>query len=138
MEALSSRDVCGGFEVAQKLQQEGRLTDIVVIALGTNGPLLDYEPYATGMQNLLNLLGSERQIFWITVYCSYSQWMAMNNQYLAELANSRPNFHLIDWYPIAVNNPELLESDGTHPNLKGAVEYAKLIQNALAQELSPK
>ena len=136
IDALSSRDVCGGFETAQRLQQEGKLSDIVVIALGTNGPLLEHEPYASGMQNLLAVLGTERQIFWITVYCSYSQWMAMNNKYLAELEQTRPNFHLIDWYPLAKSNPEWLHSDGTHPNMEGAIQYAKLIHDTLAQKLS--
>ena len=136
IDALSSRDVCGGFETAQQLQQEGKLSDIVVVALGTNGPLLEHEPYAEGMQNLLNVLGTERQIYWITVYCSYSQWMAMNNQYLAELEQTRPNFHLIDWYPLAKSHPEWLHSDGTHPNMDGAVQYAKLIHDTLAQKLS--
>ena len=135
IDALSSRNVCEGFEVAQQLQQTGQLSDVVVVALGTNGPLLEYEPYASGMQNLLKVLGTERQIFWVTVYCSYSEWMAMNNQYLAELEKTRPNFHLIDWYPLALNNPAWLYSDGTHPNMDGAIQYAKLIHDTLAQTL---
>ena len=85
---------------------------------------------------MLELLGTERQIFWITCYCSYSQWMAMNNQYLAELEQTRPNFHLIDWYPLAKSNPDWLHSDGTHPNMDGAMQYAKLIHDTLAQKLS--
>jgi len=136
IDALSSRNVCEGFEVAQKLQAEGKLGDVVVVALGTNGPLLDYEPFASGMQNLLNVLGTERQIFWITVYCSYSQWMAMNNEYLAELAQTRPNFHLIDWYPVAINHYEWLEPDNTHINMYGCPHYAKLIHDTLTQVLS--
>ncbi len=136
VDALSNRDVRGGFEAAQQLKQEGKLSDIVVIALGTNGPLLEHEPYASGMQNLLRVLGSDRQIFWITVYCSYSEWMRMNNQYLAELARTRPNFHLIDWYPLASTHPDLLQSDGTHPSMDGAVEYAQLIHDTLEQYLN--
>lgn len=137
IDALSSRDVCGGYETAKKLAQEGKLGEIVVIALGTNGPLLKHEPYASGMQNLLNVLGTERQIFWVTTYCSYSQWMKMNNQYLAELEQSRPNFHRIDWYPLAKGNPSWLHSDGTHPNIKGATQYAKLIHETLTKTLAP-
>ena len=135
VDALSNRDVCGGFETAQKLKQEGKLGDIVVIALGTNGPLLEHEPYASGMQNMLQVLGNDRQIFWITVYCSYSEWMRMNNQYLAELERTRPNFHLIDWYPLAADNPEWLLPDGTHPSMEGVGQYAKLIHDTLEQEL---
>ena len=136
VDAKGSRDVCGGFDIAQKLQQEGYLRDIVVVALGTNGPLLEYEPYASGMQNLLNLLGNDRQVYWVTVYCSYSEWMSMNNQYLAELEKVRPNFHLIDWYFLAVSHPEWLYDDGTHLTPDGAEQYAKLIQDTLAQKLS--
>lgn len=135
IDAKVSRDVCEGLEVAYRLQQEGRLSDIVVIALGTNGPLVNYEPYAGDTNKLLELLGTQRQVFWITVYCSYSEWMAMNNQYLAQLEQTRPNFHLIDWYPLAVSNPDWLYSDGTHPNMEGAYQYAKLIKDTLAQKL---
>ena len=136
IDALSSRDVCEGAEVAQRLQQEGILRDTVVVALGTNGPLLEHEPYASGMQKLLEVLGTERQIFWVTVYCSYSEWMAMNNKYLAELEQSRPNFHLIDWYPLALNNPDWLYSDGTHLNMDGIYKYAQFIHDSLAQKFS--
>ena len=136
VDALACRDACGGFETAKKLANENKLGDIVVVALGTNGPLLKHEPYASGMQNLLNVLGTERQIYWISVYCSYSQWMQMNNQYLAELSKARPNFHVIDWYPLARSHPDWLYSDGTHPNLTGAKQYAKLIHDTLAKEIS--
>lgn len=136
VDALACRDVCGGFETAQKLAAENKLGNIVVIALGTNGPLLKYEPYASGMQNLLNVLGTERQIYWISVYCSYSQWMQMNNQYLAELSKARANFHVIDWYPLARSHPDWLYSDGTHPNLTGAEQYAKLIHDTLVKKIS--
>lgn len=138
IDALSSRNVCDGADVAESLQQEGRLSDIVVVALGTNGPLLEYEPYKSGMEKLLNVLGTQREIFWITVYCSYSEWMAMNNQYLAELEKARPNFHLVDWYPLAVSNPDWLYPDGTHPNPEGAFQYARLIRDTLSQNLLEK
>ena len=135
MDAKSSRDIGEGLAVARNLLQEGKLSDVVVIALGTNGPLLEHEPYKTDMQEMLKLLGTERQIFWLSVYCSYSQWMAMNNQYLNELQQTRPNFHVIDWYPLALNHPEWLQADGTHPNADGEVQYANLIHDALAKEL---
>ena len=131
IDAKGSRDVCGGFEAARKLQWEGKLTDVVIVELGTNGPLLKHEPYATGTQNLLELLGTERQIYWVTVYCSYSQWMAMNNNYIWELSKTRPNIKVIDWYSLAVEHPEWFP-DGVHPNLTGAKQFAKLLHDSLA------
>lgn len=131
IDAKGSRDVCGGFEAAQRLQQEGKLSDVVIVELGTNGPLLKHEPYASGTQNLLELLGTERQIFWVTVYCSYSQWMEMNNNYIWELSSMYPNITVIDWYSLAVEHPEWFP-DGVHPNLAGARQFARLLHDALA------
>ena len=130
IDAKGSRDVCGGFDAAQKLQAEGELSDVVVIELGTNGPLLKHEPYATGTQNLLKLLGNKRQIFWVTTYCSYSQWMKMNNKYIWELSKKRPNIIVIDWYALASSHPEWFK-DGVHPNMEGARQFAKLLRRSL-------
>ena len=131
IDAKGSRDVCGGFDAAQKLQWAGNLSDVVIVELGTNGPLLKHEPYASGTQKLLQLLGTERQIYWVTVYCSYSQWMKMNNDYIWELSKTRPNIKVIDWYALAVQHPEWFP-DGVHPNVEGARNFAKLLHDALA------
>ena len=133
IDAKGSRDVCGGFEAAKKLEWEGKLGNVVIVELGTNGPLLNLEPYASGTQNLLDLLGTERQIFWVTVYCSYSQWMAMNNKYIWELSLARKNITVIDWYALAVEHPEWFP-DGVHPNLEGARNFAKLLRYSLEEK----
>lgn len=133
IDAKGSRDVCGGFEAARRLQAEGNLSDVVIVELGTNGPLLNYEPYATGTKNLLELLGTERQIFWVTVYCSYSQWMDMNNNYIWELSAENPRLTVIDWYSLAVSHPEWFP-DGVHPNLEGARQFAKLLRESLEEK----
>ena len=137
IDAKGSRDVVGGFEAATKLEAEGNLSNVVIVELGTNGPLLKHEPYATGTQNLLELLGTERQIFWVTVYCSYSQWMKMNNEYIWELAATRPNITVIDWYSLAVEHPEWFP-DGVHPNMDGAKNFAKLLREALEAKYGAK
>ena len=133
IDAKGSRDVCGGFEAAQRLQQNGMLSDVVIVELGTNGPLLNHEPYASGTQNLLVLLGTERQIFWVTVYCSYSQWMAMNNDFIWELSKTRPNITVIDWYSLSIEHPEWFP-DGVHPNMEGARNFAKRLREALEEK----
>lgn len=133
IDAKGSRDVCGGFEAAQRLDWEGNLTDVVIVELGTNGPLLNHEPYASGTQNLLELLGTERKIFWVTVYCSYSQWMNMNNEYIWQLAAERPNIKVIDWYSLSIQHPEWFP-DGVHPTVEGARNFARLLREALEDE----
>ena len=133
IEAKGSRDVCGGFEAATKLQQEGKLSDVVIVELGTNGSLVNPGYYSTGTQNLLQLLGTERQIFWVTVYCSYSQYMKANNQFIWELSQTYPNITVIDWYSLAVQHPEWFP-DGVHPNLEGARNFAKLLRYSLEEK----
>jgi len=53
IDAKGSRDVCGGFEAAQKLQQEGKLSDIVIVELGTN-PFLSTSKRLNANNNLLS------------------------------------------------------------------------------------
>ena len=137
IDAKGSRDVCGGFEAAKRLEQEGKLSDVVIVELGTNGPLLNYEPYASGTQDLLNLLGTDRQIFWVTVYCSYSQWMDMNNQYIWELSEKYPNITVIDWYSLSIAHTEWFP-DGVHPNLEGARNFAIMLREALEAKYGEK
>ena len=79
--------------------------------------------------------GTERQIFWVTTYCSYSQWMNMNNDFIWELSYTRPNITVIDWYSLAVNHPEWFP-DGVHPNLSGARAFAKLLHDELEKKFS--
>ena len=136
IDAKGSRDICGGFEAARRLEQQGTLSDVVIVELGTNGPLLNHEPYASGTQNILQLLGTDRQIFWVTTYCSYSQWMNMNNAFIWELSKTRPNIKVIDWYSLAIEHPEWFP-DGVHPNLTGAREFAKMLKRALEEFYAP-
>jgi hypothetical protein len=49
------------------------------------------------------------------------------NRVVAEFAASRPGTQVPDWASIAVNHPELMQSDGLHPTEEGADYRAQLI-----------
>jgi hypothetical protein len=49
------------------------------------------------------------------------------NRVVAEFAASRPGTQVPDWESIAVNHPELMQSDGLHPTEEGADYRAQLI-----------
>ena len=132
IEAKGSRDVVGGYEAAKALSDAGTLGNVVIVELGTNGSLVQQGGYADGTKNLLSVLGN-RQIFWVTVYCSYSQYMKDNNNYIKNLANSNSNVDVIDWYSLAVNNTSWFP-DGVHPTAEGARNLAKLMKDALAKK----
>ena len=126
----------GGIEAAQSLAAQGRLGSIVVVSLGTNGPLAAGERYVEQTQGLLKLLGSSRRIFWVNVYAPHLSWQDPNNEYIRKMAAENKNVTVIDWYGLVSKHPEWLSGDGVHPNDAGTEQYAKLVHDALAEALA--
>ena len=136
VDAEVSRYVGGGIEAAEQLAAQGRLGNVVVVSLGTNGPIADGERYIEQTQALLKLLGPERRIFWVNVYAPHLAWQDTNNAYIKKLAAERQNVMVIDWYSLISKHPEWLSGDGVHPNDAGTEQYAKLVHDALAEALA--
>lgn len=135
VDAEVSRYVGGGLEAAKAFESQGKLGNLVVIALGTNGPIAGYERYEVQTRQLLEYLGNERHIFWVNVYCPHLTWQETNNSYIKKLAAEHGNVHEIDWYGLISQHPEWLTEDGIHPNSEGRVQYARLIHDRIEQVL---
>ena len=138
IDAEVSRYVGGGIEAAQDMDAQGRLGNIVVIALGTNGPIAGQERYEVQSRQLLECLGPNRHIFWVNVYCPDLTWQNTNNDYINQMTAAHPNVHAVDWYGLVSQHPEWLSGDGIHPNDDGTVQYANLIHDRMVQVLSKK
>ena len=82
VDAEVSRYVGGGLDAAKAFEAQGRLGNLVVIALGTNGPIAGYERYEVQTRQLLDYLGNSRHIFWVNVYCPHLTWQETNNNYI--------------------------------------------------------
>ena len=136
VDAEVSRYVGGGLDAAKAFEAQGRLGNLVVIALGTNGPIAGYERYEVQTRQLLEYLGNSRHIFWVNVYCPHLTWQETNNNYIKKLASEHGNVHEIDWYSLISQHPEWLTEDGIHPNSEGRVQYAKLIRDRIEQVLA--
>ena len=136
VDAEVSRYVGGGIEAAQSLAAQGRLGSVVVVSLGTNGPLAAGDRYVEQTQGLLKLLGSSRRIFWVNVYAPHLSWQDPNNEYIRKMAAENKNVTVIDWYGLVSKHPEWLSGDGVHPNDAGTEQYAKLVHDALAEALA--
>lgn len=133
IDAKVSRYVGAGLEIAQKIDSMGLLGNTVVISLGTNGPL-DGQ-YEEETKALLNYLGPDRHIFWVTVHCPATGWQDSNNAYLRQIAEQYPNVTLVDWQAEVTKHPEWLGGDNIHPNNEGTKAYAGLIHDAIAAEM---
>lgn len=136
VDAEVSRYVGGGLDAAKAFEAQGRLGNLVVIALGTNGPIAGYERYEVQTRQLLEYLGDSRHIFWVNVYCPHLTWQETNNNYIKKLAAEHGNLHEVDWYGLISQHPEWLTEDGIHPNSEGRVQYAKLIHDRIEQVLA--
>lgn len=136
VDAEVSRYVGGGLDAAKAFEAQGRLGNLVVIALGTNGPIAGYERYEVQTRQLLEYLGNSRHIFWVNVYCPHLTWQETNNNYIKKMAAEHGNVHEVDWYGLISQHPEWLTEDGIHPNSEGRVQYAKLIHDRIEQVLA--
>ncbi|MGN0937904.1 MAG: acyltransferase family protein [Selenomonas sp.] len=136
IDAEVSRYVGGGLEAAKALAAQGHLGNIVVIALGTNGPIAGYERYAVQTNELLEYLGPNRHIFWVNVYCPKLTWQQVNNDCIRDMPIAHPNVTVIDWYSLVKDHPEWLTSDGIHPNDEGIKAYANLVHDTIVKTLA--
>lgn len=131
-------DVCryvgGGIPVAEELLAAGRLGNIVVVALGTNGPICGAERYEEQTVTLLELLKG-RRVFWVNTYGADIDWIKPNNDYIAAMPQRWPNVRAVDWHGRVSGHPEWLSGDGVHPNDDGVEQYAGLLKETIEREL---
>ena len=133
IDAKVSRYVGAGLGIAKQFEANQQLGDVVLIGLGTNGPITGY--YEGETKALLNYLGPNRQIFWVNNYAPGIQWIEGNNAYLKQLDREYPNLHIIDWASLAAKHRDWLGDDGIHPNDTGVKEYSQFIHDEIKKTL---
>ena len=127
IDAKVSRQVIQADSVIDSLEKQDSLRQTVVIALGTNGTFST----ATG-QELINRLGSDRTIYWVTVYGRDLRWQEDSNATIRKLAEDNENVHIIDWAQAASGHVEWFCADGIHLSVEGRAAYAGIILGSLS------
>jgi hypothetical protein len=112
-----------GISDVQQQRADGQLGSVVVIELGTNGPI----SMQLFDQMMSELRGVSRVVF-VTNYVPDS-WQNPNNAIIEAGAAQYKNVAVANWYALAAANPGWLCSDGTHLSCggPGASEMAALI-----------
>jgi hypothetical protein len=115
VEAAVSRQWDAGIALVQQLKAEHALGAIVVIDLGTNGPVSSQQ--FTTMMNAVT--GASRVVF-VTVHLplSYS-WSTSVNEILQEGVARYPQDRLADFNKLADQNPQWFGADGVHMPIGG-------------------
>lgn len=129
VDAEESRQVSAAADIVNSLETQGKLGDTVIIALGTNGAFQS----ETG-QALIEHLGKNRDIYWITAYGRNLTWQDNTNKTIYELGEKNSNVHIIDWAGAAASHDEWFYDDGIHLNEIGQEAYAEFISNSLLPE----
>ena len=126
VDAAVSRQIYQAQDVLRWYQSQGNIHNTVVISLGTNGVLDE-----NNVEQVLEMIGSDKSIFWVNIYAPGVEWEASNNEYLQELAKKHSNITIVDWNSYISQHTDLLEADGIHPMEPGADAYAYLIQEKI-------
>ncbi|HRQ00163.1 MAG TPA: acyltransferase family protein [Terrimesophilobacter sp.] len=118
--------------VAAKLY-EGSLREVIVIGLGTNGPI-----NVAYLDQVRDIAGPDRQVVLISVYAP-RWWIPEVNQSLSLYALRHRDVELAHWYTAIVDQTNLLARDHVHPGPAGGRLYAAAVQDALQRlaELPP-
>jgi len=116
VEAAVSRQWYEGVDLVQQLKAEDRLGAIVVIDLGTNGPVTPQQ-----FADMMDVLAGASRVVFVTVHLppSYS-WAESVNATLKQCVPLYPRDRLADFNKLADENPEWFYGDGVHMPIGGA------------------
>ncbi len=112
-----------GVAEVQSLRAEGALGAVVVVALGTNGPITSAD-----IGQMMQALAGCARVVLVTNHVP-DWWQNPNNQLLASAAARYPNVALADWEALAAQHPGWFYADGTHMPIggPGAQAFAALV-----------
>ncbi|QIM16101.1 acetyltransferase [Leucobacter insecticola] len=130
VDAAVSRGLGAGLEIANEFSAEGRLRSVLVVGLGTNGPI-DVDDLEA-----LRQLAVHRPLVLVNAH-GERDWIPGVNQLLAEFANSYRGVVVADWDSAVAGDPDALAYDGIHPNPSGGEIYARSVQRALEELQRP-
>jgi len=102
-------------------RSRGTLGDIVVMHLGTAGPVDE-----GALESTIAKLADTRRIVLVTSTARFP-WVKPSNAVLADVASRHANVTLADWAAFSAGKPSWFE-DGLHLTAKGKPYFAKLVR----------
>ncbi len=126
VDAKESRQFSDGRAIVEQLRDAGRLGDVVVVHLGTNGNINPDDLTA-----MMDALADVPQVLLLTIDVDRA-WTAGNNDLILSAASAYPNASVLYWADLADDCPgNCFQDDGYHLRPDGQVYYASLIDGAL-------
>jgi peptidoglycan/LPS O-acetylase OafA/YrhL len=127
IDAVVSRQMAALPGIVQSLLAAGQLRQILVVGLGTNGPIAE-----TTLQQVRAMLGPNRQMVVVNVE-EPRVWEGEVNTTLQSFAGDYENVELSDWYDAITPHISILARDHIHPGPAGGRIYTATLQDALSR-----
>ncbi|HET9896969.1 MAG TPA: acyltransferase family protein [Streptosporangiaceae bacterium] len=129
IDAQVSRAMIAGVVLVQDLAASKRLRQVLVVGLGTNGPItLDQ------ISQLRAAIGPSRWLLLVNTFVPRS-WESEVNTTIKAAARRYPNVLMINWHNAIEHHTNLLWSDGIHPMPIGGKYYAKVVKAVVLRAL---
>lgn len=126
VDAKVGRQVRDSLPILTSLAQNGKLSETVLLSLGTNGPFTDNE-----LKQIMQIIGPKRRVFWVNTVVPTQRWQDQVNQSLAAAQKKYQNLTVIDWYSYSKNHPEWFYSDNVHPDPNGLPYYGNFVAKSI-------
>jgi|GEM_PF-1152067 len=111
--AAVSRQWSDGETILRQVMVGASPPSVVVVGLGTNGPITDSD-----FDAMMSILQGASRVVFVTVHVDQS-WQDQVNGVLARGVARYPKAVLADWASLAAQHPEWFYSDGTHLPIGG-------------------
>jgi len=125
IDAMVGRQFGTGLQVIADLKARGLLRPIVVVGLGTNGPVT-----ADQISQLFAEIGPNRKLVLVNTFDN-RPWELEVNSIIAATVHQHPGVMLADWHATIDHRTDLLWPDGIHPQPAGGVVYADMLRTTL-------
>ncbi len=122
VDAKVSRADCEVPNILRNLKNKGRLGDVVVLGLGTNGSC------GEGTRKEIMKILSDKKVFWLTV--TNDREVHINSK-IINVTKNYDNAYLIDWNEISKGHRNYFVADGIHLTGTGRQVYSKTIYEAI-------
>ncbi|GAA4025296.1 hypothetical protein GCM10023063_02070 [Arthrobacter methylotrophus] len=108
-----------------QLKKEGKLGDIVVVALGANG-----SPSSTVWSAVLSTLGDDHKLVLVTPHGN-KDWIPDSIASIRQVAEKHPGRVVLADWDAAASSVSDFAKDGIHPGPKGAQVFARTVSEAI-------
>ncbi|WP_024356795.1 acyltransferase family protein [Leucobacter chironomi] len=130
VDAAVSRGMGAGAEIVTELASQSALRGVLVVGLGTNGPVQPED-----LDTIRRAAGT-RPLVLVNAHAD-RDWIPGVNELLTSYAAAHRGVVVADWTGAVTGVPDALAGDDIHPNPSGGEIYAAAVQRALDEVQRP-